>query len=83
MSIPSHPFIYTWDGLFMPKTSPSNLNERNKLIKIDLSGSIAEQINNHAKDAETFLPTFTDIVGDSLTSGKEVMAACVSHSPRN
>ncbi|MHB1255900.1 MAG: hypothetical protein ACYCXI_06725 [Dethiobacteraceae bacterium] len=53
------------------------------MIKIDLSGSIAEQIDNHTKDAETFLPTFTDIVGDSLTSGKEVMAACVSHSPRN
>lgn len=42
------------------------------MIKIDLARTIAEQMNIHTKDAETFLTTFTDIVSDSLASGEPV-----------
>lgn len=42
------------------------------MIKIDLSRNIAERMNIHTKDAESFLTTFTDIVSDSLASGEPV-----------
>lgn len=45
------------------------------MIKIDIARSIAEQMNIHTKDAETFLTVFTDIVGDSLASGEPVRLA--------
>lgn len=40
------------------------------MIKIDLARSIAEQMNIHTKNAETFQTTYTDIVSDSLASGE-------------
>jgi nucleoid DNA-binding protein len=56
----------------MPKNSPTKYERRKtNMIKID-ARSIAEQMNIHTKDAETFLTTFTDIVGDSLASGEPV-----------
>jgi nucleoid DNA-binding protein len=42
------------------------------MIKIDLARNIAETMNIHTKDAETFLTAFTDIVSDSLASGEPV-----------
>ena len=45
------------------------------MIKIDLARSIAEQMNIHIMDAETFLTTITDIVSDSLASDEPVRLA--------
>ncbi|EEG78358.1 HU family DNA-binding protein [Dethiobacter alkaliphilus] len=42
------------------------------MIKIDLARSIADTMNIHTKDADTFLTTFTEIVADSLASGEFV-----------
>ena len=47
--------------------------DETKMIKNDLARSIAEQMNIHTKDAETFLTTITDILGDSLASGEPVL----------
>jgi DNA-binding protein HU-beta len=62
------------------------------MIKIDLSRNIAERMNIHTKDAESFLTTFTDIVSDSLASGEPVRLSgfgtfdvrlVAAHQPRN
>jgi DNA-binding protein HU-beta len=42
------------------------------MIKVDLARNIAEKMNIHTKNAETFLTTFTDIVPDSFASGEPV-----------
>ena len=56
-----------------PKTDQQNLERRKqRIIKIDLVRNIAEKMNIHTKDAETFLTTFADIVGDCLASGELV-----------
>ena len=45
------------------------------MIRIDLARTIAEQMNIHTKDEETFLTIFTDIVSDSLANGEPVRLA--------
>lgn len=45
------------------------------MITIDLARNIAEKINIHTMDAETFLTTFTDTVSDTLASGEPVRLA--------
>ena len=57
----------------MPQAKSKEENQ--PMTKTDLTRSIATQMNIHTKDAETFLTTFTDTVGDSLASGEPVRLA--------
>jgi hypothetical protein len=43
-----------------------NQNGENKMIKFRLAHSIAEEMNIHTKDSETFLTTFTDFLLDTF-----------------
>ena len=49
------------------------------MIKTDLARSIAEKMNIHTKDADTFLTTFTNTFSDSLASGEPVRLAGILH----
>jgi nucleoid DNA-binding protein len=60
----------------MPKNSPTRIRtEETKMIKTDLVRNIADKMNIHTKDAESFLTTFTDIASDCLASGGPVRLA--------